>query len=204
MTKGYTPMRHIVINIGGEYGSGGPEIGKMVASDLGIEYYDRDLVDKVGEALDIERAQVAQADVDTNVRFSFDTSLGPRTGNLTNKVIYTQFDVIRKMAKRSCVIIGRCGNYILEGVTDCLNVFVYAPEELRVQSVMDEEHLSEKKARETLRARDRQLHDRYKYITGTNRGDRRYRDLMIDSSVLGWARTARLIESFVEMAHEDR
>ncbi|MEE8717406.1 MAG: cytidylate kinase-like family protein [Coriobacteriales bacterium] len=198
-------MKHIVVNIGCEYGSGGPEIGKMVASDLGIEYYDRDLVDKVGEALDVDRTLVEQADNDTNVRFSFDTSLGPRTGNLTNKVIYTQFDVIRKMAQsRSCVIIGRCGNYILEGVTDSINVFVYAPEEVRVRAVMNEEHLSERKAQEVTRSRDRQLHERYKYITGTNRGDRAYRDLMVDSSVLGWARTARLIEAFVEMATETR
>jgi hypothetical protein len=198
-------LKHIVVNIGCEYGSGGPEIGKMVASDLGIEYYDRDLVDKVGEALDVDRTLVEQADNDTNVRFSFDTSLGPRTGNLTNKVIYTQFDVIRKMAQsRSCVIIGRCGNYILEGVTDSINVFVYAPEEVRVRAVMNEEHLSERKAQEVTRSRDRQLHERYKYITGTNRGDRAYRDLMVDSSVLGWARTARLIEAFVEMATETR
>ena len=57
----------------------------MIADDLGIEYYDRDLVDKVGEALDVDRSLVEQADNDTNVRFSFDTSLGPRTGNLTNR-----------------------------------------------------------------------------------------------------------------------
>ncbi len=195
-------MDHIVINIGGEYGSGGPEIGRLVARDLGIEYYDRDLVDKVGQALDVESSLVEQTESDTNVRFKFDTSLGPRTANLTNKVIYTQFDVIRKMACRSCVIIGRCGNYILEGVTDCINVFVYAPEDVRVRAVMEGEHLSEKKAREQCHLKDQQLHERYKYITGTNRGDRTYRDLMVDSSVLGWAKTARLIESFVEMAHE--
>ena len=57
----------------------------MIADDLGIEYYDHDLVDKVGEALDVDHSLVEQADNDTNVRFSCDTSLGPRTGNLTNR-----------------------------------------------------------------------------------------------------------------------
>ena len=61
-------MKHIVVTIGCEYGSGGPEIGKRLAESLGIEYYDRNLVDKVVEKLGVERKLVEQADTKSNVK----------------------------------------------------------------------------------------------------------------------------------------
>ena len=120
-------MKHFVITVGCEFGSGGPEIGKMLAKSLGIEYYDRDLVDKVVEKIGVEKHLVEEADNKNFVPYGIETSLGTRYANLSNKVIYTQFDVIRKMAKTSCVIIGRCSDYILKGQENVVNVFIYAP-----------------------------------------------------------------------------
>lgn len=196
-------MKHCVITVGCEYGSGGPEIGKMLAKSLGIEYYDRDLVDKVVEKIGINKDLVEKADNKNFVPFGFDTTLGTRYANLSNKVIYTQFEVIRKMAKHSCVIIGRCSDYILKGNPDVVNVFVYAPKDVRVRAVMDQENVTEKEAAELIRRYDTLLHRRYKYITGTYRGDRHNRHLLVDSSVLGWERTAKFIQSFVEMRFEE-
>ena len=122
---------------------------------------------------------------------------------MSNKVIYTQFDVIRKMAKSSCVIIGRCSDYILKGQDDVVNVFVYAPTEVRIKTIMEKMNLSERHAAEVIRDYDNALHRRYKYITGTYRGDRHNRHLLVDSSVLGWEKTAKFIKSFVEMRFED-
>ena len=76
---------HIIITIGCEYGAGGPQIGKMLADALGIEYYDRDLVDKVVNQLGVSRGLVEQADQKTNVQYAFETSLGPRYANLSNR-----------------------------------------------------------------------------------------------------------------------
>ena len=177
-------MKHFVITVGCEFGSGGPEIGKMLAKSLGIEYYDRDLVDKVVEKIG-------------------ETSLGTRYANLSNKVIYTQFDVIRKMAKTSCVIIGRCSDYILKGQENVVNVFIYAPTEVRIKTIMEKMNLSERHAAEVIRDYDNALHRRYKYITGTYRGDLHNRHLLVDSSVLGWEKTAKFIKSFVEMRFEE-
>ena len=178
-------MKHFVITVGCEFGSGGPEIGKMLAKLLGIEYYDRDLVDKIF------------------VHYGIETSLGTRYANLSNKVIYTQFDVIRKMAKTSCVIIGRCSDYILKGQENVVNIFIYAPTEVRIKTIMEKMNLSERHAAEVIRDYDNALHRRYKYITGTYRGDRHNRHLLVDSSVLGWEKTAKFIQSFVEMRFEE-
>lgn len=196
-------MKHFVITVGCEFGSGGPEIGKMLAKSLGIEYYDRDLVDKVVEKIGVEKHLVEEADNKNFVPYGIETSLGTRYANLSNKVIYTQFDVIRKMAKSSCVIIGRCSDYILKGQDDVVNVFVYAPTEVRIKTVMEKMNLSERHAAEVIRDYDNALHRRYKYITGTYRGDRHNRHLLVDSSVLGWEKTAKFIKSFVEMRFEE-
>lgn len=196
-------MKHFVITVGCEFGSGGPAIGKMLAKSLGIEYYDRDLVDKVVEKIGVEKHLVEEADNKNFVPYGIETSLGTRYANLSNKVIYTQFDVICKMAKSSCVIIGRCSDYILKGQDDVVNVFVYAPTEVRIKTIMEKMNLSERHAAEVIRDYDNALHRRYKYITGTYRGDRHNRHLLVDSSVLGWEKTAKFIKSFVEMRFED-
>lgn len=196
-------MKHFVITVGCEFGRGGPEIGKMLAKSLGIEYYDRDLVDKVVEKIGVEKHLVEEADNKNFVPYGIETSLGTRYANLSNKVIYTQFDVIRKMAKTSCVIIGRCSDYILKGQDDVVNVFVYAPTEVRIKTIMEKMNLSERHAAEVIRDYDNALHRRYKYITGTYRGDRHNRHLLVDSSVLGWEKTAKFIKSFVEMCFEE-
>ena len=138
---------HLVITIGCEYGAGGPQIGKMLSQKLGIEYYDRDLVDKVVEQLGVDRGLVEEADKKKSVQYSFETSLGPRYANLTNRVIYTQYEVINQMAEKSpCVIIGRSANYILKDRDNVLNIFIYAPKDVRVRSIMEQDHVAEDKA----------------------------------------------------------
>ena len=78
-------MKHFVITVGCEFGSGGPEIGKMLAKSLGIEYYDRDLVDKVVEKIGVEKHLVEEADNKNFVPYGIETSLGTRYANCPTK-----------------------------------------------------------------------------------------------------------------------
>lgn len=198
-------MKHFVVTIGCEYGSGGPDIGKMIAESLGIECYDRDLVDQVVEKLGVDRKLVEQADTGDQVKYEFDTKLGPRYANLTNRVIYTQFEVIQKFAeKSSCVIIGRCSNYILKDRNDCLNIFIYAPEEVRVKHIMEQKHVSREEAQEMVKYNDQMLHARYEYMTGKKRGERHLRHMMIDSSLLGLEKTAQYIMQLIDLTFENK
>ena len=185
---------HYIITIGCEYGAGGPQIGRMLADALNIEYYDRDLVDKVVNQLGVDRGLVEQADQKTNVQYAFETSLGPRYANLSNRVIFTQNEVINDLAnKSSCVIIGRSANYLLRDRDDVLDIFIYAPKDVRVESIMEQDKVDKKKAQEIVEYNDEMNHSRHKYITGTHRGDRHGRDILIDSSMLGWERTAKYL-----------
>lgn len=197
-------MKHFVVTVGCEYASGGIEIGKMIAKSLGVEYYDRDLIDKVVEQIGVDRELVEKADSGENVKYEFDTNFGPRYANLTNRVIYEQFEVINKFAeKSSCVIIGRCINYILKDRKDCLNVFIYAPFEKRVEYVMEKKGVSYDEAAELVKYNDRMLSSRYNYMTNGDMRDCSMRDMMIDSSVLGLEKTAKYILQMIDLRFEN-
>ncbi len=196
------PGRHFVVTVGCEYGSGGPEIAKMIADYFGIEYYDRDLVDKVVQEIGVDKDLVEEADSKIGVRYAFDTTYGVRYANLSNRVIDAQFETIRKFAKNSCVIVGRSSDYILKGTEDVMNVFIYAPKKDEIAAVMKRKGVNQKKAEEIWEHKEKSQHARHEYITGKKRGDRHTRDLLVNSSLLGWEETAKFIESVIEHRFE--
>ena len=187
------PDRHFVITMGCEYGSGGPEIARMVADYFGIEYYDRDLVDKVVQEIGVDKGLVEEADTKIGVRYAFDTSYGVRYANLSNRVIDAQFQAIHDFAKHSCVIVGRSSDYILRDTEDVMNVFIYAPQKDEIAAVMKKKGLNERKAEEEWENVEKSQHARHEYITGKKRGDRHTRDILLNSSLLGWDATAQFI-----------
>ena len=198
-------MKHIVISVGCEYGSGGPAVGKLLADHLGIEYYDRDLIDQIIERTGVSQKLLDMADAGIDVK---GVSTGRKAAggptkytNLTDRMVYIQTQVVKKLAERSsCVIIGRCADYILRDRGDCLNVFIYAPEEVRIKTVCEFKGCTEEAARKLIEENDRMNHARYKQMTGTYRGDRHNRHLLIDSSLLGVEDTAKYIEVLAQMA----
>lgn len=194
-------MKHMVITIGCEYGSGGPEIGEMLAKAYKIRYYDRDLIDQVVEKTGVDREKVEKADQSmSQMRYRFETKFGTRYANLIDTMFSIQFQAIEKIAEESsCVIIGRCSDYILKDRKDCLRIFIYAPEEVRIKNVMEKEGLSKREAKEKVKSSDEALHARYKYMTGTYRGDRHNREILLDSSMLGWEKTAEYLEDLIRL-----
>ncbi|MGN0299362.1 MAG: AAA family ATPase [Lachnospiraceae bacterium] len=200
-------MRHIVVSVGCEYGSGGPAVGKILADDLGIEYYDRDLIDKIIERTGVSQHLMDMADAGIDVKGVSKGSKsvgGPsKYTNLTDRMVYIQTQVVKKLAERSsCVIIGRCADYILKDRKDCLNIFIYAPTEVRIKNVCEVKGCTEEAAKKLIEENDRMNHARYKQMTGTFRGDRNNRHLLIDSSLLGIEGTAKYIETLVALTEK--
>ena len=196
-------MQDFILNIGCEYGSGGPDIAKMIAKDLGYPCYDRAIIDRIIEetGLSKEMTEKLEAGVEVRGRSQVlqNTASPSKYSILTDRVVYLQTQIIRKLAGRGpCVIVGRCSDYVLRDRTDVLNAFVYAPEAQRLRHIMDVLQVSEEAARVLIEKNDRQLHARYKQMTGTYRGDRHNRHILIDSSVLGFEKTAKFIEDFAK------
>lgn len=196
-------MEQYVVTVGCEYGCGGSAVGRALARNLEIAYYDRTLIDKIIEETGVSHDLMEMADAGKDIKGKRENASGPaglsKYKNLTDRVVYIQKEVVKKLAARSsCVIIGRCSDYILRNNPRCVNVFIYAPDEIRVSNVMKELRVDEEEAKELIRENDQMLHARYKQMTGSNRGARHNRHMLIDSSVLGIEGTAEYIEEFVK------
>lgn len=198
-------MGHLVITIGCEYGAKGNAIGRKIAEDLGIKFYDRELVDQIIEEVGIpkdimnrveEGGTIAGKGAEGDVRGSFS-----KYADLTERAIHVQKQIIRKLAeKEACVIIGRSADYILKDSKDIklLRAFIYAPDEIRIQNIMKSHSLSESDAKILLLEKDKRYHKRHLALTGSNRGDRRNRDILINSAFLGVEGTAEYLEELIQ------
>ena len=185
-------MGHLVITIGCEYGAKGNAIGRKIAEDLGIKFYDRELVDQIIE----EVGTIAGKGAEGDVRGSFS-----KYADLTERAIHVQKQIIRKLAeKEACVIIGRSADYILKDSKDIklLRAFIYAPDEIRIQNIMKSHSLSESDAKILLLEKDKRYHKRHLALTGSNRGDRHNRDILINSAFLGVEGTAEYLEELIQ------
>ena len=197
-------MRHLVITIGCEYGAKGNAIGRKIAEDLNIKFYNRELVDEIIEEVGIpkeimekveEGGTIAGKGAEGDVRGSFS-----KYADLTDRAIHVQKQIIRKLAeKESCVIIGRSADYILKDSDkiNLLRAFIYAPDDVRIHNIMESHNLTEKDARILLLEKDKRYHKRHLALTGSNRGDRHNRNILIDISYLGIEGTADYIEELV-------
>lgn len=195
--------KHYIISIGSEYASGGSAVARAVARDLDIPCYGRHTVDRIMEQTGVSPAlvELANRGIDVSgLRAASGYSSAPtKYTDLTERMVYLQKEVIRKLAERSsCVINGRCADYILRDRKDCLNIFVYAPEKFRLANVERELKVDEKKARQIIHENDENLHARYLQITGTDWGERHNRQMLIDCSLLGVNGTAKYIELLAE------
>ena len=196
-------MKHMVITIGCEYGARGNAVGKKVAEDLGIKFYDRELVDAIIDEVGVP--QDIMEKVEEGITIAGKGVQGQERGNfskyadLTERAIHVQKQIIRKLADRdSCVIIGRSADYILKDREDVLRIFIYSPNEVRIKNVMESHNLSEPDAKLLISEKDKRYHKRHLALTGSNRGDRHNRDMLIDSSLLGVDRTASYIETLAK------
>ena len=129
--------KHLVICIGRQFGSGGREIGLGLAKKLGIRFYDKEILKKAAEESGIVEELFEKADEKPTNSFLYSLSMGThgQAMNFTNyndyltndKLFLFQSNTIRDMAEKdSCVIIGRCADYILRGRKDMLSVFIHA------------------------------------------------------------------------------
>ena len=192
-------MKHRIITIGCEYGAKGNAIGKKVAEDLHIKFYDRELIDSVIDEVGVSRDVIEK--VEEGIIIAGKGAKGQERGNfskyadLTERALHVQEKIIRKLAEReSCVIIGRSSDYILKDRQDLLRIFIYSPDEVRVKNIMESHNLPEADARLLLQEKDKRYHKRHLAMTGSNRGDRHNRDLLLDSSLLGIEGSAQMIE----------
>ena len=192
-----------IITISREFGSGGRFIGEETAKKLGITYYDKNIINEIAEKSGLSPEYVRESAELSPKKGLFAYAFAGRdiTGKSVEDIVYeAQRKVILELADReSCVIIGRNADYILKDTKDIdlLRAFIYAPDEVRIHNIMESHNLSEKDAKILLLEKDKRYHKRHLALTGSNRGDRHNRDILMNSSYLGIEGTAKYLEELI-------
>lgn len=196
-----------VINIGRQLGSGGREIGAKLAAQLGIEFYDKELIDIASKESGLCKEFFEKADEKATQGFSFGMRFPfindgaiPYNNCLSNDALFKiQSDVIRELAnKSSSLFLGRCADYILRDYPRCVNVFISASKESRIERLSREMKIDADDAEALIEKTDRRRSSFYNYYSYKTWGAATTYHLCIDSSVLGIDETTAFIKSFVQ------
>ncbi len=199
-------MRHFVITIGREFGCNAREIGRQVAAELGVKFYDKELVDLAAAKAGVDKVTFGTSDEHPGVTDNFQTEFGYGITNsfYSGRAVDAQAYVIRKIANtESCVMLGRCADYFLQEFDTTLNTFVYAPLPYRVTHISQAYDLTPGEAKKMIAKIDKRRHRYYKYVTGKNRGDRHGRNLMIDVEMFGVEGAVKLIVDAAKLRFGD-
>ena len=188
-------MNHFVVAIGREFGAQGCDIAEKLAEKLGVKLYDRQLVEEAAKKLEMDEHTVQKADeVSAKDIEGLKTTYGVGNFYLSTQVLDAQADIIERVAQNeSCIIMGRCADYILRSRPDVLRVFVYADRDIRLRRAIDEYGDLEEHIDEFMHQTDKRRRIYYENYTNQRWGDRENYDLMLNSGDLGIEKCVELI-----------
>ena len=199
-------MKHIIINVGRQLGSGGHDIGRMLALDFQARYYDRELLNLAAKESGFSEKFFEQNDEKKGfLKGLFNMQTSHVSGGSMYKTNFSQeslfqfqSDAIQKAAKEgSCVFVGRCADYILRDFPNTVNIFITASMKYRIQQIMNKQHMEYEEARKFIESKESKRAAYYNYYTGKKWGAAESYDLCIDSSVLGFVETEKIIAEFI-------
>ena len=199
-----------IITIGRQFGSGGREIGYMVAEKLGIKLYDKEMLQRAAQDSGICEELFESHDEKPSNSFLYslvmDTYSMGYSGSTYNdmpinhKIFLAQFDAIKKIANEgSCILVGRCADYALEGYPNLLSVFIHADLDARIKRIAKKYDLTDAKAKDLIIKTNKKRASYYNYYTDKRWGDADSYDVCLDSSVLGLEGTAEAIIKLIEI-----
>lgn len=189
-----------IITISREFGSGGHSIGEAVARKLGYRFFDRELVNQVAERSGFSPEFIEEsgeyASAKNSLLFAIATANQYTMNGISmlDKLYIEQTKIIEEIAQEgSCVIVGRCADYILREYRDCLHVFIHADMKSRAKRIVERFGEQERPAEKRLNEKDQRRKVYYKNYTGRTWGQAQNYDLCLNSGVLGSERCVELI-----------
>ncbi len=205
-----------IITIGRQYGSGGHDIGKQLAEELNIPFYDKALLERAAKDSGLCQEIFENHDEKPTNSFLYslvmDTySLGYNSSSFTemplnHKIFLAQFDAIKNIAKEGpCVIVGRCADYALADFPNVVNVFLHADLQSRIVRIARRHDLTDAKAKDLILKTDKRRASYYNYYTSKKWGEAAGYDLSLNTATLGVDGTIHMIREFIafkEREHE--
>lgn len=203
-------MKNVVITIARQYGSGGKTIGEMLSNDVGIHYYNKELMKLASEDSGINEALFVKADETVKNTSLFKIAKRVYQGELippekdeftsNNNLFNYQAKIIKELAKEeSCIIIGRCADYVLKDFDNVLSVFIHAPADFCLEQAALKHSMNTRELVKFIEKTDKRRADYYKYYTGREWTDARNYDLCLNSSKLGFDRCVEEIKAYIKV-----
>lgn len=195
-----------IITIGREFGSGGHEVGRRLAAELGYKLYDKELLKMMAQESNISEKVLEDYDEKNtgSLLYSIMMDVYPSmnyVGNTLQRQIYqAQYDTIRRIGEKGdCVIVGRGADYILRDLPHLTSVFIRASEEFRIGRVAEYEHVSPQKAKEFITKADKKRASYYNFQTEKKWGHVSSYNLALDASDIGIDGCVNVIRCYLEM-----
>ena len=208
-------MDNFVITIARQYGSGGRTIGEELAKKLGISYYDKDIIRMASEESGIHEELFGRVDENVSAKQKLFAKTGiykgelipPQSKDFTSdeNLFNYQAKVIRDLAeKESCVIVGRCADYVLKENPNVVSVFIHADKKFCLERALERNSMTEKEMQKYIEKTDRFRGDFYRYHTGNEWADARNYDLCLNSGKLGFQKCVEEIKSYIKIRFNDK
>ena len=202
-------MDKYIITIGRQFGSGGRSIGEKLAQKLGIAFYDKELISIAAKESGMNPEIFDSVDEKAANSLLYSLSMGmynfgsgfSMMGDLpVNDQLYLlQHKIIKEIAdKESCVIVGRCADYILRDRADCVNIFIYADMEFRKQEAVKKHGIDKARAEHIINKTDKSRANYYSFYSGQKWGMAENYDLCINSSKLDEDKIVDLIIAYID------
>lgn len=206
-------MGNTVITIARGYGSGGRTLGKLLAKELGINCYDRELIRMASDESGINEALFGEVDEKLKksplFRIVKKTYHGeifpPDSGEFVSddNLFNYQAKVIKQVAEEeSCVIIGRCADYILKDYDHVISLYFYAPREDCIKRVQDISSEPVKEIEKKIDRIDKYRADYYKYYTGKDWNDARNYDFCLNTTSMSYEKLIEVVKSYIDICRK--
>lgn len=194
-----------VIVISREYASAGSEIGRQLAAQLGIPFYDRKFVDKAVEnsGINADFIQREEQKFISSLLFNLATGGYHYANNkaMSDQVYIAECNAIKEVAAQGpCVIVGRCADYILRDEVELFSVFIHADLSVRAKRCVQEYGMDERRVEQYIREKDRARARHYEYYTDRVWGDRRNYHLSLNAGRFGIEQSVAVIRQALELA----
>lgn len=193
-------MNNYAVTINRQFGSLGRPIAKELAKILNINYYDRDIVDKVASEINMPVSVISsEEEAARTLFFNMKFPLGKGTSDTQDKIYEAQRKIITHIAdKESCIIVGRCSDYVLRNHPRLIRIFIYAPYDTRIKNCVNNLHMSVDNARKMIKDVDQAREAYHMRYAGYSPCDHLHNDIMIDSSFLGIDDTASYLADLIK------
>lgn len=188
-----------IITVSREFGSGGHEIAEKIASDLGLKFYDRGMLDEIAREMNV-KVEVLEKYDEKPKNIMLSRKIGKYSSSMEEILAEMQFDFIRKKAEEgeSFVIVGRCSESVLRNVEGLISIFINGNKECKIERVMKKYVLSRSEAMRKMERHDfkrKRYHNRH---SDHKWGDSRYYDICINSSPLKISGTVKVLENYIQ------